>query len=69
MPIGFQNPTCFPVDYHGLHANGPSGAQMPIYDGHSYLALDGTLVLPAEDIINKMVEDLDDNAQRCHTNQ
>jgi hypothetical protein len=69
MPIRFQNPTHFCVGYRCLHANGPSGAQMPVYDGHSYLALDGTLDLPAEDIINMMVEDLEDNAQRCHTNQ
>jgi len=60
VEMKLNNPMLFWMVYGGHHANGTAGTQPPIFGTQSYLPLDDILPLPAEVIINNMLEELDD---------
>jgi hypothetical protein len=61
-----SNPMLFRVVYRGQHADGTDGAQMPMGGGCSHLPLDDILPLPAEDMIDNIGEESDDDSEtRC----
>ena len=63
-----SNPRDFCVVYHGQLADGTAGAQMPMRGGHSYPALYVILPPPAEDIMDHIREESDDDGDlRCPT--
>jgi len=56
-----RNPTLFCVVYRGQQANGTDGAQMPMRGGRSYFPLDDILQPPAEDMIDDIGEESDND--------
>jgi len=66
--IKLSNPTLFCVVYRGLQADGTDGAQTPMRGGRSYLPLDDILPPPAEDMIDDIGEELDDEGETRHQN-
>jgi len=61
-----SNPTLFCVVYRGQQADGTDGAQMPMRGGRSYLPLNDILPPPAEDMIDDIGEESDDDGEtRC----
>jgi len=63
-----SNSTLFCVVYCGQHADGPAGAQMPMRGGPSYLPLNDILPPPAEDMIDDIGEDMDDDGEMRRPN-
>jgi len=64
-----SNPTLFCIVFGGQQADGTSGAQTAMGGGHSNLHPNDILPPPAEDIIDDIGEDLDDDAEMRHLNQ
>ena len=58
-----SNLTRFWVVFHGQLADRTAGVQMPMRDGHSYLPLDDILQSAAEDMIDDIREESDDDGQ------
>ena len=63
-----SNPTLFCVVYRGQQADGTDGAQTPMRGGRSYLPLDDILPPPAEDMINDIGEESDDEGETRRPN-
>jgi len=63
-----DNQTLFCFSYCGQQTDGTSGAQSPMHAGRSYLRLDGILLPPAEDMINDITEELDDDRKTRRPN-
>jgi len=63
-----SNPTLFCVVYRGQQAYGTDGAQMPMRGGRSYLPLDDILPRPAEDMIDDIGEESDDDGETRRPN-
>ena len=68
MAIKSNNPMLFCVVYHGQQANSRSGAQTLICHGCSYLPFDVILLPPAEDMIDDIREEPDDDAETGYPN-
>lgn len=64
-----DNPTLFRTVYDGQQANCSGFSQMPMYTGHSYLPLNDTLPPQAQEIMNHIGEESDDDANMWHPNQ
>jgi hypothetical protein len=62
------SPTLFCVIYRGQQADGTDGAQTPMRGGRSYLPLDDILPPPAEDIIDDIREESDDDGKMWRPN-
>ena len=54
------------VVYHGQRADGTAGGQTPMCGGCSYLPLGDILPPPAEDMINDIGEESDDDGETQH---
>jgi len=63
-----SNPTLFCVVYRGQQADGTDGAQTPMRGGRSYLPLDDILPPPADDMINDIGEESDDDGEMRRPN-
>ena len=64
--LELSNPTLFCVIDRGQQADGTDGAQTPMRGGHSYLPLDDIFPPPAEDMIDDIGEESDDDGvTRC----
>jgi hypothetical protein len=63
-----SNPTLFCVVYRGQHADNTVGAQTPMLGGRSYLPLDDILPPPAEDMIDDIGEESDDDGETRRPN-
>jgi len=63
-----SNPTLFCVVYRVQEADGTDGAQTSTRGGRSYLPLDDILPPPAEDIINDIGEESDDDGKTRRPN-
>ena len=63
-----SNPTLFCIVYHSQQTNSTAGAQTPMRGGHSYLPLDDILPPPAEDMIDDIGEESDDDGETCYQN-
>jgi hypothetical protein len=63
-----SNPTLFCVVYRGQQADGTDGAQTPMRGGRSYLPLDDILPPPAEDMIDDIGEESDDDGETRRPN-
>ena len=63
-----SNPTLFCIVYRGQQADGTDGAQKPMRGGRSYLPLEDILPPPAEDMINDIGEESDDDGETRHPN-
>jgi len=63
-----SNPTLFWVVYRGQQANCTDGAQTPMLGGRSYLPLDDILPPPAEDMIDNIGEESDDDGETQRPN-
>jgi len=63
-----SSPTHFCIIYCGQQADSTDGAQASICGSHSYLPLDVTLRLPAEDMIDDIGEEWHDNGETQHPN-
>jgi hypothetical protein len=57
------NATLFCIVYRGQQADGTDGAQTPMRRARNYLPLDDVLLPPAEDMINDIGEEWDDNGE------
>jgi len=66
--IKLSNPTLFCIVYRGQQADGTDGAQTPMRGGRSYLPLDDILPPPAEDMIDDIGEELDDDDETRRAN-
>jgi len=64
----FRNPTLVRVVHLGLQTNSTPGAQTPMCGGRSYLPLDDILPTPAEDRINDIGVESDDEGETPHPN-
>jgi len=62
------NPTLFCVVYQGQQADGTAGAQTPMRGGRSYLPLDDILPPPAEDMIDDIREESDNDGDTRRRN-
>jgi len=58
-----SNPTLFCVVYRGQQADRTDGAQTPMRGGRSYLPLNNILPPPAEDMIDDIEEESDDDGE------
>ena len=58
-----SNPMLLCVIHCGQQANGTAGAQTPMGGGRSYLPLVDILPPPAEDMINEIGEETDDDGE------
>jgi len=58
-----NNPTLFGVIYRGQQATGTSGTQMIMPGGQMYLPVDDILPPPAEDMIDDIGDESDDDAE------
>jgi len=63
-----SNPMLLCVVYRGQQADGTAGAQTPISGGCSYFALYDILPPPAEDMIEDMGEEVDDDDEMWRLN-
>jgi len=63
-----SNPTLFCVVYRGRQADSTEGAQTPLNGGCSYLPLDDILPPPAEDMIDNIGEESDDDGEMRRPN-
>jgi len=63
-----SNPTVFCVVYRGQQADGIDSAQTPLRGGRSYFPLDDILPPPAEDIIDDIGEESDDDGETQRPN-
>ena len=63
------NPTLSCIVYHGQQADSTDRAQMPIHGGRSYLPLDYIHPPPADDMIDDIGQESDDDAEMWPTNQ
>ena len=63
-----SNPTLFCVVHHSQQADSTDSAQMPMRGGRTYLPLDDILPPPAEDIIDKIGEESDDDGETRRPN-
>jgi len=61
-----NNPKLVCIVYRGQQADGTFGTQMPMHGGPSYLLLDDILPPPAEDMINDIGDEPDDDTERRH---
>ena len=68
VAIKWSNPTLFCVVYRRQQADGTDGAQTPMRGGRSYLPLDDILSPPAEDIIDDIGEESDDDGEMRRPN-
>ena len=59
----FNNPILFGIVYCGKQADGTAGSQMPMYSGCSYVPVDDILPPVAENMINDIREESDDDAE------
>jgi len=66
--VKLSNPTLFCVVYCGQQAYGTDGAQTPMHGGRSYLPLDDILPPPAEDMIDDIGEESDDDGETWRPN-
>jgi len=64
--LTLSNPTLFCVVYHGQQADGTDGAQTPMHGGRSFLPLADILPPPAQDVINDIWEESDDDGEMRH---
>jgi hypothetical protein len=65
VDVGIQlnNPTLFCVMYRGSQGYNPARTDPPTYNGQSYPPLDDSIQSTAEDVINDIWEEWDDNAE------
>jgi hypothetical protein len=63
-----SNPPLVSVVYHGQQADRTDGAQTPMRGGRSYVPLDDILSPPAEDVIDDIGEELDDDGEMWRPN-
>jgi hypothetical protein len=64
--LTLSNPTLFCVIYHGQQADSTDGAQTPMHGGCSFLPLADIFPPPAEEVINDIREESDnDGEMRC----
>jgi len=63
-----NNPTLVCIVYRGQQAESTSGSQPPMPGGHSHLSLDDILQHAAEDIMNSIREQLDDDNETQRPN-
>ena len=63
-----SKPTLFCVVYRGQQANSTDGAKMPMRGGRSYLPLDDFLPAPAEDMLDNIGEESDDDGETRRPN-
>jgi hypothetical protein len=68
VALKLNNPTLFCVIYRGQSADGTDGAKTPMRGGRSCLPLDNILPPPAEDMIDDIGEELDDDGVTLHPN-
>jgi len=61
-------PMLFCIVYRGQQADGTDGAQTPMRGGRSYLPLDDILPPPAEDMIDNIGEESDDDGEMRRPN-
>jgi hypothetical protein len=64
-----SDPMLFCVVYCGQQADGTDGAQTSMCGGPSYLPLDDILPPPAEDMIDDIWEESDDDGETRRPNQ
>ena len=69
MVMKVNNPTHFWVIDGGQQADGTAGAKTLMCVGRSYHPLDHILPAPAEDMIDDIGEQLDDDAETWHQNR
>ena len=62
------NPMLSCVVYHGQQADGTDCAQTPMHGGRSYLPLDDILPPPADDMIDDIGQESDDDGEMWHPN-
>ena len=63
-----SNPTLFWVVYRGQQADSTDGSQTPMYGGHSYLPLDAILPPPAENMMDDIIEESDNDGYTWRPN-
>jgi hypothetical protein len=68
VAMKLSNPTLFCIVYHGQQADGTDGAQMPMRGGLSYLPLDNIHPPPAEDMMDYIREESDDDGEMRRPN-
>jgi len=66
--IKLPKPRLLCVIDHGQQANSISGGQSPIHAARSYLSLDDILPPPANDIVNHIWEESDNDVETWHPN-
>jgi hypothetical protein len=66
--IKLSNPTLFCLIYHSQQADSTDGALTPMRGGHSYLPLNNILPPPAEDVIDDIQEESDDDGETQYPN-
>jgi len=69
VAMKLTNPKLFHVIYCGQHSEGISGAQSTLWGGYRYLPLDNILPLRAEDMIDNIEKESDDDDETRHPNR
>jgi len=63
-----SNPTLYCIVYPGQQADSADGGQTPMHRGRSYLPRDDILPPPAEDTMNDIGVESDDDGETHHPN-
>jgi len=61
VAMKLYNPTLYCVVHFGQQADNIAGAKTSMHGGHSYIALDDILSPQAEDMIDDIIDQLDDD--------
>ena len=68
VAIKLSNPMLFGVVYRGQQADSTDGAHTPMRGGRTYLPLDDILPAPAEDMVDDIGEESDDDCETRRPN-